>query len=101
MKKRFVVGINLTSEDDEKRLASYLKKTRYGWWHWIKNFWLIIDGQGTLTATQLRDEIIQLFPSTNLFVIELKDKGTWAGMGPTNPIFDMFKWIREGWDKES
>lgn len=100
MRKRFVVGVDSMSDEQEQKFLEYIRKNGYGWWHWLNNFWLIVDGEGKLTASQLRDTLKSIVPNVNLLVIDVEGKQNWSGFGPRSEERNMFNWIRKTWDRD-
>ena len=100
MKKRFMVGLDSSTLAQDQAFIKLLSGP-YGWWHWLKNFWLIYDPNGVLTASEVRRMADEVYPSVTKFVIELRPDGsdTWSGTGPGTGERNMFKWIRENWSK--
>lgn len=100
MKKRFVVGIDTITEEQEKAFLEYLKTNSLAFWHWIDNFWLIVDRSEKFTAKKLRGEIKKLIPSERLLVIEVKGRGRWSGFGPKTEKRNMFNWLHNTWSRD-
>jgi hypothetical protein len=101
MKKRFMVVINRATPENERSITDLFSNKGLGWWHWLKNIWLISDPNGTLSATAVRDSISQILPATHSLVIEIDNNGvdTWAARG-TNAE-QMFSWLHKNWTKSS
>jgi hypothetical protein len=101
MKKRFIICINNSTAEQEKLFIDFIKSNSVAWWHWLKNTWLISDTYGNLTCTTIRDAAIDIFESENLLVFEFREGfDTWAGMGPITEKRNMFKWLRNYWEKK-
>lgn len=100
MKKRFVVLIESSSEEQNNSFLSWIRQERLGWWHWFQDAWLLSDPTGDQTAISVRDKVWECFPGSNTLVIELGEgEGTWSGFGPKSEKKDMFSWIRKNWRK--
>ncbi len=98
MKKRFVVALDSSAKSQNESFISYIKDNRLGWWHWIGNFWLLVDSSGTLTAAKLRTDLGEIYQGVNKLVLELRDNDdTWAGFGPKTENKDMFAWLKRNW----
>ena len=83
MKKRFIIGIGSSTDAQNKEFFRYLNKHHLNWWHWISNFWLIVDENGQLSASRLTDDLGEIYPNVNTIAIELEgDSDTWSGFGP-------------------
>ncbi len=100
MKKRFIVGMDTITEEQEKAFLKYLKTTRLAWWHWIDNFWLIVDRSEKFTAEKLQNEIKKLIPLERLLVIEVKGGAPWSGFGPKTEKLNMFNWLLYTWSRK-
>ncbi len=99
MKKRFVVSISSSTPVEERAFIDWLTG-KYGWWHWVSNFWLISDSLGSLTAESVRDKLRECFPGALNFVIELREDGeTWAGAVASGEVENAKKWLNEWWNK--
>ncbi|MEQ4624758.1 hypothetical protein [Providencia manganoxydans] len=101
MRKKFIVALNSTTEEQQKNFIELIRKKGLSWWHWLDGTWLIVDSSGELTATELRDECKIAFPSVHLLVIEINaNEDTWSGFGPSDDDNNnMFRWIHDTWDK--
>jgi hypothetical protein len=100
MKKRYVVAVSDLSADDERLFREYIGENRFGWWHWIDNFWLLTDPSEKSSAAEVRDFLRNLPSSRRCIVMELEgvDK-TWSGFGPNSPK-SMFEWIKGAWRRD-
>jgi hypothetical protein len=99
-RKRFIVLVEETSNANVSEFIGYLKEEKIGWWHHIKNSFLLTDTHGK-TAADIRDKAKDIFGGngTKCIVIELEgDSDTWSGFGPkrTEKV-DMWKWILSSW----
>ncbi|OFX25758.1 MAG: hypothetical protein A2041_14615 [Bacteroidetes bacterium GWA2_31_9b] len=98
MKKRYIICVNNSSEEQEKKFIDYIKSEKFGWWHYLKNTWLVIDLNGNSEISEIRDKVKELFDNEYNMVFQLKeDEGTWSGFGPKSEQKNMFKWIKENW----
>ena len=95
MKRRFVIAVNSATPLQEAALAKFLNDQSVGWWHWLKNVWLVYDSLEKVTAATLRDGVGRNLPKgAEILVIEFSETGsTWAGFGSSN----MFEWIKSYW----
>lgn len=100
MSKRFIVAIDRSNQEQNKAFLDYIQSQNLGWWHWIENFWLLVDTNNKLTAAAIRDKLDELYPSITNMVIELSASwDTWAGFGPSTKERDMFQWLKDTWTK--
>lgn len=99
MKTRFVIAVGPITEAQSEQISN-LFRDRYGWWHWIDGFWLVIDSTDTLTASWIRDQLDVILPGVRKLVLRVENTGNWAGFGPTAEDRDMFHWIRTTWDPD-
>lgn len=98
MRKRFVVCLNSSTNEQNEKFKEFIKESRLGWWHWLSNSWLLVDSKGQCTASSLRDQLNRNYPGIHSLVLELRgDDDTWAGFGPSGEDKNMFKWIKENW----
>ena len=100
MKRRFVVGLNEVPKEQEKEIVRYMNANGFGWWHWLDNFWMVIDRQNILSTEKLRDDLRKIAPDTNMMVIEVVGYTSWSGFGPTAPKGNMFDWIHKTWGSD-
>jgi hypothetical protein len=101
MKKRFIVLVEKSSEEQDHSFLEWAKSEKIGWWHWFQHAWLLSNSRGNLTASAIRDKLCDIYGTANTLVIELKGTDdTWSGFGPKNENKDMFKWIKDTWRKQ-
>ncbi len=101
MTKRFVIGVQGMTKDEENTFRKYLEEKGCGWWHWIDNLWLVVDAKGLLSAQKLRDDLDEIAPGKTHISIEVKAEKTWAGFGPASKEKNgknMFNWFHKNWD---
>ena len=78
MKKRFLVAAQGMTEEHEKRFISWLNENKAGWWHWIGNFWLIVDRNSKLTAQQIiSDKIDDIADVKRALAMEIEEDVDW------------------------
>ncbi len=98
MSKRFIVALNSSTTQQDEAFTAYIKAKGLGWWHWLSNIWLVYDPTGDLTARQLRNDLMDIYPNVYTIVLELSSgTDTWSGFGPKSEGQDMFEWIRKYW----
>lgn len=101
MKKRFVVLLGETTNEQDKAFLEWVKAANLWWWHWLAGSWLFIDYRAVWTAAEIRDALLTAFPGVHSVVLELRgEDDSWAGFGFNAPPRDMFKWIQENWAKK-
>jgi hypothetical protein len=98
MSRRFAIGIRDTTEAQRKALREYFIENG-SWWNWITNFWLVTTDED-VTASELRDKILEITPGAYSMVIEVSGEGTWSGFGPKSEKRNMFNWMNNTWEKE-
>jgi len=103
MRKRFIVLLNTTTAEQNTKFRDEFIKPSFGWWHWFPDCWLLTDAAGRFTAAAIRDEVRKHFSGSFTLVVELRDDGTdtWSGFGMNTAEKNMFKWIKENWEKKS
>ena len=101
MRKRFVIALGSTTKEQNDAFREYLNKIAPGrWWHWIQDLWLIVDPNGELNATSLREKASEYYPAVTCLVLEIgHDDDTWAGFGPAASGKSMFPWLEKHWDR--
>src|SRR5262245_55414180 len=100
MKNRYIICINNSTEQQEKKFIEYIKSYGLGWWHWLNNTLLLTDPKGKLNAGMIRDSLRDIFPDENILVIEINaTKDTWSGFGPNTEEKNMFTWLKKHWVK--
>lgn len=98
MRKRFIIANQDTTQKQADEITKYVKNLGLAWWHWIDGVWLVVDGVGSLTAGQIRDEIARISPKANCLVFEFGvGVDTWSGRGPNDPESSMFEWLHNQW----
>ncbi|SRR5712692_912534 len=100
MKKRFIVATNATTAIEDKAFKDKLAAEfpGVGWWHRLDELWLILDHQGRFDAKRLRDIASEVFSGKKLLVIEINEVGdTWAGLGTSATVKEMFEWLHTQW----
>lgn len=100
MTRRFIVGVDGMTPEQNKALADRLASLGCGWWHWIGNFWLVSDSSGKLTNSVLRDVVLEIAPGGTNLVLEVVGSTNWSGFGPNsqgNEKHNMFRWLQDNW----
>lgn len=77
-------------------LIGYIREQGFGWWHYLKNTWLIVDSSGKSQASEIRDKVREVFDNEYNITFQINSSGdTWPGFGPKPEDKNMFKWIHE------
>lgn len=98
MRKRFIVTLDSSTDEQDKAFIGFIREHGLGWWHWISTNWMLVDSKGKFTAKTLRSELMRIYPSINMIIIEISDEGdTWAGFGPNGEKKNMFTWLKNTW----
>ena len=98
MKKRFVVLLDSPTPEQNKAFLGFLKETKkFGYWHWMRDSWLLTSKDQEQTTISIRDHVKSMFPDVNNIVIEVPDGSTWSGFGPKGEDRNMFTWIHNTW----
>jgi hypothetical protein len=99
MKHRYIVCVGNSTPEQDKAFIAFLKGKHMGWWHYLKNTWMlysITDSPNELTL--IREKVTHIFGRAHNMVFYLaEDEGLWAGFGPAGENKNMFTWIRENW----
>lgn len=97
--KRYVVAVSGLNDEDEKEFLAFIRENSLSWWHWIGNFWLLIDRDEKTSSDAIRDRLREFKSSKRCIVIENLADETWNGFGPRDK--DMFGWVQRNWDINS
>ena len=92
-KKAFVVGVDGDATRAERdAFTQYLQSERpgLGLWHHVSHVWLILDPNGHLNPTLLRDKLVQLMPKRHTIVLQISPE-TFAAYSPTSG----HKWLQD------
>ena len=99
MAKYFIVSTDSMTADQEKLFHGKIREHRLGWWHWLPNFWLILDSGDDLTAAEIRDFVGDVARSVRCMVLEV-DPRAWAGRTrPDAQGRDMADWVKRNWPR--
>lgn len=99
MRKKYIVAIDSSTNEQNTTFLDFVKAQGFGWWHWIKNVWLLTDPTGRSSSVKIRDKLMKIFTGEGCIVIELAaDHDTWAAFGPKGPKINMFDWLNENWE---
>ena len=96
MSKKFVVGIEGLSTEQEELFRDFIRKDGSGWWHWIGGFWLVDAATDELTVSKIRDQIRDVLSEADALVLEVSPI-TWAAWGPESENRSLSKWVSEFW----
>jgi len=100
MSKRYMIALDSGTEKQNDAFIEYINKNGIGWWHWINNFWLLVDTRDKLSATIIRDELDVIYPNVSKIVFELSGgNDTWSGFGPSSKNSNMFTWLKGSWNR--
>lgn len=94
MKRRFVICVdNPTIEQQDKLTNHFDDHPNFGYWHWFRDTWLVVDPTNTYTALTMRDLIKKTIPGAYTMVFLVDDGTDWAGFGSKK----MYDWMNETW----
>lgn len=94
--KKFIIALDNSNSEKNDKFLEYINDNNLNWWHWINNFWIVIDSEDSLTALDLRNVVYEIFKE-NAFVMEFQ-KDSWGGFGPSSDKPDgknMFNWLHK------
>jgi len=100
MKRRYVVAVDRMTKKETDEFVAFLREKGLGWWHWINDFWLLVDRQDRVNAEQLREKLNEIAPERTKLVMEVREDLGWSGFGPNATGEDknnMFRWLRDTW----
>lgn len=96
--RRFLIAVQDLTTHEEDQLRKFLRSLG-GWWHWIKNVWLLNATDKDITAEQIANQILSINEEAQHVVFEITGDVDWAGFGRKNKSGkDMFEWLKT-WGK--
>lgn len=96
MTRRFSLATDPLTPEEEKSLKEKLKGL--AWWHWLPNYWLIIDTKDENTVNSIRDILFNINKTKRCIVLKI-DKSTWSALSKKDAKgTDMCDWIKNDWD---
>jgi hypothetical protein len=100
MKRRYIICVNNSNVEQQKKFIEFLTRPSVGYWHWLSNTWLVVVENDALSMQQLMDTSKTLFDNEYSLVIEINNNGdTWTGYGPNGVEKNMFTWLINNWKK--
>ena len=97
MTQTYVIALDKATKTEKELVTESLRGTSHGWWHWMDNVWIVLDGSGVATAVSWRDHIQNLIPETGRRILVLEiEPGAWAGRGPK----EGHDWFHENWKSD-
>lgn len=101
MRKRFIILIDNTTNEQDEKFLEYIKENGFGWWHYLNNSWLLTSYKD-FTVNKIRDDLNKIYEGETKLIIELRGNtnDTWAGFGPQGETRNMFTWLKETWNKK-
>ena len=98
---RFFLATGELTPDQTRAFIAFLGESGTGWWHYLPNTWLIDTDSDDLSASSIRDKLVdEIAPNVHCVIVEIIGKTYWAGFGPSGPKRDMFKWFTDHWNDE-
>ncbi len=100
MSNHFMIAVENLDQDEQKKLADYLSSRNCGWWHWINGMWLVVDGDESLSAEQILENVREIDTADNIALVICVRVQDWAGYGPMskeNEGKNMFHWLQKLW----
>lgn len=101
MSKKYVAAVTGLIAAEEKEFIAFLRRNGANWWHWIDNFWLIIDDNNNLTTESIRDHLMSISSAKRAIVMNLEaetEEAGWAGFAASKDREKMFKWVHGNWN---
>lgn len=100
MTRRFVILVDPMGQTEERRFREYLDQFNGGWWHWIKNAWLLATSDEDVSAIHIRDHLLEISPASKIVVFEFPEDITWATSGTVNAKGrNIYDWLNSTWGK--
>ena len=72
MSKKFLIAVDSPTAAESDALTNSLKDTKYGYWHWIADIWIIDDPTSEAEVVKWRSKVRELIADRNVIVIELQ-----------------------------
>jgi hypothetical protein len=94
-KSKFIVAISDATAENRDAISNRLKNLGFGYWHWMPDIWLLTTSSA-LTAESIRDEVMKLAPSINIFVTPVANPPggmIWATYSPE----EWQEWLNKNW----
>ena len=101
MMRRFVIGIDSLSTEQEAEFHRFLRD--HGtWWHWISNMWLFVPKkEATIDVNAIREAVKKIDGGVRLFVMEISEDVDWVARGRPNAQGSrMGDWLSKQWAGE-
>jgi len=89
---RFIVAVDDITTEQRDALTTFLKG-HFGYWHWIRDAWLLVSNQNKFTSAQLRQELLNRAPGATIWVQPITIPGDWAAYAPK----DGLDWLTRNW----
>lgn len=102
MKRRFIIGIEGLSREQEDKFRDYLEE-RGSWWHWIGNLWLFCteSADSSISAKAIREKIVEINEGIDTLVMEVSEEKDWSARSSANSKGRrIYNWLEDTWDKE-
>jgi len=103
MKNRFIIGLKSSTAEQNQKMIKFIEDNHMAWWHWLGDFWLLVDSEGKLSASTISNKIEEIYPGVHHLVVLLgEDNDNWYGFGPAGGEEgqkNMFKWLHNYWSK--
>src|SRR5437867_351757 len=98
MRRRFILAVDGLPVEGRNQITQHLKalEPALSWWHWLADFWLIVDTRPEASCAGWRDAVRVMIPvSANCLVLELQGDDTWAVFAPK----ESHAWLFETWSR--
>src|SRR5260221_6827461 len=100
-KSRFIVAISDAEAEQRDAISIYLKSRGFGYWHWMPDLWLLTTTDSAFTAESIRDVVMNVAPSVNIFVMSVDHpppRGmVWSAASPK----EWWEWLNKNWTSRS
>jgi hypothetical protein len=97
--RRFAVGISALATEDQKAFLEFANSHGMGWWHYVSDFWLLIDWNDKVSPDQIRNFLMTSTSSKIGIVIEIIGEDNWSGFAPKDELEKTFAWLHKNWEK--
>lgn len=69
--KRFIVGAEPLTKEQEREFRDWVKSNRGSWWHWVSNMWLLtFDDGSSIEADDIWTALNTSDPKQRIIVLD-------------------------------
>jgi hypothetical protein len=92
MPRKFVIGVEGISQQQEREFGSFLSE--YGtWWHWLSNVWLLTTNRSDIDRKTIIDTIHEIDKHANAMILEVDNIKSYSSILPEKSSALSRNWI--------